>query len=97
MAPRRKAPRRRAKRSFNISAIELGTALSLNQKSGFSTAVQTALGGDIAGAVNNLSSRIMADKAGIISTLGAAAVAKVATKSFASGTLAKLGPLRIKL
>jgi hypothetical protein len=97
MAPRKAAPRRRAKRSFNVSAIEAGTALSLAQSTGFANALQTALNGNIAGAVNQMSSDIMANKQRIIGTLGAAAVAKVASKGFASGTLAKLGPIRVKL
>jgi hypothetical protein len=97
MAPRKAAPRRRAKRSFNVSAIEAGTALSLAQSTGFANAIQTALNGNIAGAVNQMSSDIMANKQKIIGTLGAAAVAKVASKGFASGTLAKLGPIRVKL
>jgi len=97
MAPRKAAPRRRAKRSFNVSAIEAGTALSLAQSTGFANAIQTALNGNIAGAVNQMSSDIMTNKQRIIGTLGAAAVAKVASKGFASGTLAKLGPIRVKL
>ena len=48
MAPRRKAPRRRAKKSFNISAIEAGTALSLASSTGADQAVQAMLKGDIA-------------------------------------------------
>ena len=97
MAPRRKAPRRRAKRSFNISAIEAGTALSLAQSTGIASSLQQALNGDISGAVNSMSSTVLANKSKIICTLGAAAVAKVASKGFASGTLAKLGRLRVKL
>ena len=97
MAARRKAPRRRARRSFNISAIEAGTALSLAQSTGFAKALQTALDGNIAQGVNDLSSTVLANKSKIIGTLGAAAVAKVASKGFASGTLAKLGPIRVKL
>tara|TARA_R100001086_G_scaffold217565_1_gene134013 strand:- start:431 stop:724 length:294 start_codon:yes stop_codon:yes gene_type:complete len=97
MAPRRKAPRRRPKRSFNVSAIEAGTALSLAQSTGFANALQTALNGNIAGAVNEMSNQIMGNKQRIIGTLGAAAIAKVASKGFASGTLAKLGPIRVKL
>jgi hypothetical protein len=88
MAPRRKAPRRRAKKSFNVSAIEAGTALSLAQSTGFANALQTALNGNIAGAVNDMSAQIMSNKQKIIGTLGA---------GFASGTLAKLGPIRVKL
>ena len=97
MAARRKAPRRRARRSFNISAIEAGTALSLAQSTGFATSVQQALGGDLSGAINNMSSTVLSNKSKIIGTLGAAAVAKFASKGFASGTLAKLGSLRVKL
>ena len=97
MAPRRKAPRRRAKRSFHVSAIEAGTALSLAQSTGFASSVQQALGGDLSGAINTMSTTVLSNKSKIIGTLGAAAVAKFASKGFASGTLAKLGPLRVKL
>ena len=97
MAARRKAPRRRPRRSFNVSAIEAGTALSLAQSTGFAKALQTALDGNIAQGVNDMSRTVLANKSKIIGTLGAAAVAKVASKGFASGTLAKLGPLRVKL
>ena len=96
MAPRRKAPRRRAKKSFNVSAIELGTALSLSQSTGAAQAIQTALSGNIAGALTGMQTKIMSDKNKIIGTLGAAFVAKALTKGFTSGTLAKLGPIRIK-
>ena len=98
MVARRRAPRRRARKSqFNVSAIEAGTALSLAQSTGFANALQLALNGNIVGAVNSMSSNIMSNKQKIIGTLGAAAIAKVASKGFASGTLAKLGPIRVKL
>ncbi len=97
MAVRRKAPRRRARKSFNISAIEAGTALSLAQSTGFAASVQQALNGDLAGAVNSMSSSVLTNKSKIIGTLGAAAVGKFAARSFSSGTLAKLGPIRVKL
>jgi len=96
MVARRKSPRRRAKRSFTISAIEAGTALSLAQSSGAAEAVQQALGGNLNGALTSLSSNVMGNKQKIIGTLGAAFVAKALTKSFSSGTLAKLGPVRIR-
>jgi len=96
MVARRKAPRRRARKSFNVSAIELGTALSLSQSTGAATAIQTALKGDISGALMGMQNKVMSDKNKIIGTLGAAFVAKALTKGFASGTLAKLGPIRIK-
>ena len=96
MVARRKAPRRRARKSFNLSAIELGTALSLSQSTGAATAIQTALKGDISGALMGMQNKVMSDKNKIIGTLGAAFVAKALTKGFTSGTLAKLGPIRIK-
>jgi len=96
MAPRRKAPRKRAAKSFNISAIEAGTALSLAQSSGAAQAVQTALDGNLSGALDALQSSVMANKNKIVGTLGAAFVAKALTKGFSSGTLAKLGPIRVK-
>ena len=97
MVTRRKAPRRRARKSFNISAIEAGTALSLAQSTGFASALQTAISGNLSGAVNDMSASVLTNKSKIIGTLGAAAIAKVAAKGFASGTLAKLGPIRVKL
>ena len=97
MPARRKTPRRRARRSFNVSAIEAGTALSLAQSTGFADSLQLALDGKISEGVNNMSRTVLANKSKIIGTLGAAAVAKVASKGFASGTLAKLGPIRVKL
>ena len=97
MAPRKAAPRRRARRSFNISAIEAGTALSLAQSTGFAESLQMALDGKLSEAINNMSTTVLSNKSKIIGTLGAAAVAKFASKGFASGTLAKLGPLRVKL
>ena len=96
MAVRRKAPRRRARKSFNVSAVELGTALSLSESTGAAQAVQTALQGNISGALTGMQTQVMANKNKIIGTLGAAFVAKALTKGFASGTLAKLGPIRIK-
>ena len=82
MVARRKAPRRRAKKSFNVSAIELGTALSLSQSTGAATAIQTALKGDISGALMGMQNKVMSDKNKIIGTLGAAFVAKALTKGF---------------
>jgi len=93
---RRKAPRRRAKKSFNISAIEAGTAISLAQSTGAASAVQQGLQGNITGGLKTLETTIMANKSKIIGTLAAAFVGKALTRNFASGTLAKLGPIRVK-
>jgi len=96
MVARRKAPRRRARKSFNISAIEAGTALSLAQSTGAVSAVDQAIKGNLNGALNTLQSSVMANKQVITATLAGAFVAKALTKGFASGTLAKLGPIRVK-
>ena len=96
MAPRRKAPRRRAKKSFNISAIEAGTALSLAQSTGADQAVQAMLKGDIAGGIKVLQSNVMSKKQQITATLAGAFVAKSLTSGFGNKVLAKLGPIRVK-
>ena len=96
MAPRRKAPRRRAKKSFNISAIEAGTALSLAQSTGAAAALDAAMQGNFKGALNTLESSVKGNKTAITATLAGAFIAKALTKGFSSGTLAKLGPIRIK-
>ena len=54
------------------------------------------LKGDIAGGLKSLESNVMGNKQRIVGTLAAAFVAKALTKGFTSGTLAKLGPIRIK-
>jgi len=96
MAPRRKAPRRRAKKSFNISAIEAGTALSLAQSTGADQAVQSMLKGDIAGGIKVLQNNVVNNKQRITATLAGAFVAKSLTKGFGNSVLAKLGPIRVK-
>jgi len=96
MAARRKAPRRRTRKSFSISAIELGTALSLSQKSGLSEAVKQGLDGNISGGLETIQRTVMSNKNKIVGTLGAAFVAKALTKGFTSGRLAKLGPIVVK-
>ena len=96
MAPRRKAPRRRARKSFNISAIEAGTALSLAQSTGAAAALESAMQGNLKGALSTLESSVKSNKQAITATLAAAFIGKALTKGFASGTLAKLGPIRIK-
>ena len=96
MVARRKAPRRRAKKSFNISAIEAGTALSLMASTGAASALDAAMQGNIKGAMTTLESSVKNNKQVITATLAGAFIAKALTKGFASGTLAKLGPIRIK-
>jgi len=94
---RRRATRRYSrKKSFTISAIETGAALSLAKSAGVDTAVQTALGGNLAGALTEIQDKVALNKNKIIGTLGAAFVGKMIAKSFGNGQLAKLGPIRIK-
>ena len=96
MAPRRRAPRRRAKKTFNISAIEAGTALSLMQSTGASSALEQAMQGNIKGSLQTLESSVQSNKQIITATLAGAFIGKALTKGFTGSTLARLGPIRIK-
>jgi hypothetical protein len=97
MVARRKARRSRPRRTFTISAIEGGAAISLLGSTGAASAVQEALGGNIQGAVNTLTTNIMSNKAKILGTLGSAAIGKFVAKSLGTPRLAKLGPIAVKL
>ncbi len=92
---RRKRTYRR-KKSFTISAIETGAALSLASSAGVDTAIQEALGGNLSGALGTIQDQVALNKNKIIGTLGAAFVGKMLAKSFGNGQLAKLGPIRVK-
>ena len=96
MAPRRRAPRRRAKKTFNISAIEAGTALSLMQSTGAASALEQAMQGNIKGSLQTLESSVQSNKQIITATLAGAFIGKALTKWFTGSTLARLGPIRIK-
>ena len=91
---RRRSVRR--KKSFTISAIETGAALSLASSAGVDSALKEALGGNLAGALSTIQGSVASNKNQIIGTLGAAFVGKMLAKSFGNGQLAKLGPIRIK-
>ena len=97
MVRRARARRSRPKRTFVISAIEGGAAISLLSSTGAATAVQEALGGNIKGAVNTLQTNIMSNKSRILGTLGTAAIGKFVAKSLGTPRLAKLGPIAVKL
>ena len=94
MVRRKKTYRR--KKSFTISAIETGAALSLASSAGVDTALEEALGGNLSGALTTIQTSVASNKNQIIGTLGAAFVGKMLAKSFGNGQLAKLGPIRIK-
>jgi len=97
MAPRRKAPRRRAKKSFSINAIEAGAALSLAQSANVASAVDSALQGNLKGSLDAIQTGVMTNKQKILGTMAAAAVGKMLAKSFSVGQVAKLGPVRVRL
>ena len=94
MARRRKS-RKRAKKSFSISAVETGVALSLIRSTDAAGAIQQALAGNVKGALGTLSSNVQTNKSAIVATLGAGFVAKTLAKGFGRATLAKLGPVRV--
>jgi len=95
MVYRRKRTRRNSKKSFTISAIEGGAALSLASSTGLDSALKTALGGNLAGALTTIQTQTLANKNKIIGTLGAAFVGKMIASGFGRKTIAKLGPIRI--
>ena len=66
------------------------------QSSGAASALDSAMQGNIKGALNTLESSVQSNKQLITATLAGAFIGKALTKGFSSGTLAKLGPIRIK-
>ncbi len=93
---RRRKTRSKRKKTFSISAIEAGAALSLASSTGLDSAIKTALGGNLAGALSTIQTQSLANKNKIIGTLGAAFVGKMIAKGFGRQQLAKLGPIRVK-
>ena len=97
MAPRRKAPKRRAKKSFSINAIEAGVALSLMQSANVASGVDSALKGNLKGSLSAFESGVQSNKTKILGTLASGAVAKMLAKSFSVGQVAKLGPVKVRV
>ena len=97
MAPRRKAPKRRAKKSFSINAIEAGVALSLMQSANVASAVHSAFTGNLKGSLSAIESGVQSNKTKILGTLASGAVAKMLAKSFSVGQVAKLGPVKVRV
>ena len=97
MAPRRKAPKRRAKKSFSINAIEAGVALSLMQSANVASAVDSALKANLKGSLSAIQSGVQSNKTKILGTLASGAVAKMLAKSFSVGQVAKLGPVKVRV
>ena len=97
MAQRRKAPRRRAKKSFSINAIEAGVALSLMQSANVASALESAMQGNVKGSLTALEQGITSNKSKILATMASGAIGKMLAKSFSVGQVAKLGPVRVRL
>jgi hypothetical protein len=97
MAPRRKAPRRRAKKSFSINAIEAGVAISLMQSANVASALESAMQGNVKGSLTTLEQGITSNKSKILATMASGAIGKMLAKSFSVGQVAKLGPVRVRL
>ena len=94
---RKKNSRRKAPKVFSISAVETGVAISLLQSTGAASAIQMGLQGNIAGGLKALETNVLANKTKIIGVLAAGTVAKMLTKGFATGRLAKLGPIAVRV
>ena len=97
MAPRRKAPRRRAKKSFSINAIEDGVALSLMKSANVAGALESAMQGNVKDSLTALETGITTNKSQILATMASGAIGKMLAKSFSVGQVAKLGPVRVRL
>jgi len=94
---RKKNSRRKAAKVFSISAVETGVALSLLQSSGAADAIKLGLQGNIAGGLKAIETNGMANKTKIIGVLAAGTVAKMLTRGFSTGRLAKLGPIAVRV
>jgi len=98
MVYRRKNNRRRkTPKVFSISAVETGVALSLLQSTGAASAVQMGLQGNIAGGLKLIETNVLANKIKIIGVLAAGTIAKMLTRGFSTGRLAKLGPIAVRV
>jgi len=94
---RKRNSRRKAPKVFSISAVETGVALSLLQSTGAASAVQMGLQGNIAGGLKLIETNVLANKTKIIGVLAAGTIAKMLTRGFSTGRLAKLGPIAVRV
>ena len=97
MAPRRKAPRRRAKKSFNVNLIETGAGLALLDAADAGQASQSFLKGDIKGGLNTLSNAFKPNKDQMVRIGAGALAAKIVVSSLGgSKILGAIGPLKLR-
>ena len=97
MAVRRKAPRRRAKRSFSVNLLETGAGLAFLDAANAGTAAQSFAKGDIQGGLKTLSSAFKSNKDAMVRIGAGALAAKLVVSSLGgSKILGAIGPLKLR-
>ena len=97
MAARRKAPRRKAKRSFSVNLLETGAGLAFLDAANAGTAAQSFLKGDLKGGIDTLSSAFKSNKNEMVKIGAATIAAKVVLSSLGgSKVLGAIGPLKLR-
>jgi len=97
MVARRKAPRRRAKKSFNVNLIETGAGLAFLDASNAGTAAQSLIKGDIAGGLKTLGDAFKNNKDQMVRIGAGALAAKLVVSSLGgSKVLGAIGPLKLR-
>ena len=97
MAARRKAPRRRARRSFSVNLLETGAGLAFLDAANAGTAAQSFLKGDLKGGIDVLSSAFKSNKNEMIKIGAGTIAAKVVLSSLGgSKVLGAIGPLKLR-
>jgi len=97
MAARRKAPRRRARRSFNVNLLETGAGLAFLDAADAGPAAQSFLKGDLKGGLDTLSNAFKSNKSEMVRIGAATIAAKVVLSSLGgSKVLGAIGPLKLR-
>jgi len=97
MAARRKAPRRKAKRSFNVNLLETGAGLAFLDAADAGPAAQSFLKGDLNGGLRTLSNAFKTNKNEMVKIGAATIAAKVVLSSLGgSKVLGAIGPLKLR-
>ena len=97
MAPRRKAPRRKARRSFNVNLLETGAGLAFLDAADAGPAAQSFLKGDLNGGLRTLSNAFKTNKNEMVKIGAATIAAKVVLSSLGgSKVLGAIGPLKLR-
>ena len=97
MAARRKAPRRRARRSFNVNLLETGAGLAFLDAADAGQAAQSFLKGDLNGGLRTLSNAFKTNKNEMVKIGAATIAAKVVLSSLGgSKVLGAIGPLTLR-